>query len=322
MRRYISLFGKGRTCSRRVRWLNTALAAVRPLILIGLVPLWLGACSWLDPTEIFGGPTPEPEVINPAESEADGPYPSLASVPEERPRPSPAAQRKSLTEGLMADRENVRYTGEKLTLATTAVPAAEPPKKAANQQDGGAVAAYTVPRTPGPEPAPPAPAAPQPIAAVTAPDAPPGAPPAGEPEPVLDQGGRYALAKGTPPPAPADPGELVGVVYFSEKSSKLAPKARKVLEDIVLLQKQRGGVLRVIGHASGSPNPDDPVAGQVDKLELSLNRAQNVASAMIDLGARRKALELTAVSDTDPDYDETTSAGEAGNRRVEIFLTK
>jgi len=270
---------------------------------------------------MFGGPTPEPEVIDPTEAEADGPYPSLATVPEERPRPSPAAQRKSLTEGLLADRENVRYTGEKLTLATTAVPAAEPPQRTVREQSGEGTAAYTVPRTPDPAPAPPAPVAPQPAAAVTAPDAPPGAPPAGEPAPVLDQGGRYALAKGTPQPAPADPGELVGVVYFAEKSSKLAPEARKVLEDIVLLQKQRGGVLRLVGHASGSQDPDDPVASQIDKLELSLNRAQNVASAMIDLGARRKALELTAVSDTDPDFDETTPEGEAGNRRVEIFLS-
>ena len=321
MKRYRSLFGRRRPGCCNAWWLGDVRTALRPAILVGLVPLWLGACSWLDPAEIFGGPTPEPEVIDPTEAEADGPYPSLATVPEERPRPSPAAQRESLTEGLMADRENVRYTQEKLTLATTAVPAAEPPPKTVKDVAGG-TAAYTVPRTPDPAPAPPAPVAPLPAAAVTAPDAPPGAPPSGEPAPVLDESGRYALSKGTPQPAPADPGELVGVVYFAERSTDLTQEARKVLEDIVLLQKQRGGVLRVVGHASGSQDPDDPVANQIDKLELSLNRAQNVASAMIDLGARRKALELTALSDTDPDYDETTSAGEAGNRRVEIFLTK
>jgi len=90
----------------------------------------------------------------------------------------------------------------------------------------------------------------------------------------------------------------------------------------VLLQKQRGGVLRLVGHASRRQVPDDRVGGQIDKLELSLDRAQNVALAMIELGIRRKALELTAVSDTDPDFDETTPEGEAGNRRVEIFLSK
>ncbi len=284
----------------------------------------LAACespSWLDPIEIFGGPTQEPEVIDPTQAAVDpeGEYPNLASVPNHRPRPSPKAQRERLTEGLAADRENARYSDETLTAASTALPPAMPPKpapRAPNEE----TAAYTTPAPPAPMPAPPLDVPITPVAAVTAPDLPPEAPPAPEPELVTDVTGRVDLAAGTPQIEAANQGELVGVIYFAEGEDKLDSGSRKLLQDVVLLQKQRGGVLRVVGHDSLIQKATDPVDDRMAKLALSLGRADNVADLLVDLGAGRKALEVIAAADSSPVYDESEPNGAAGNRRVEIFL--
>ena len=121
----------------------------------------------------------------------------------------------------------------------------------------------------------------------------------------------------------ADPvvrGELVGVIQFLGGSSRLDARDRQILRDVLLLQRQRGGVIRLIGHASRRQVLPDPIAHRVAKFEQSLARANSVALAMLELGADRKALEVIAAADSEPLFDESEAAGEAGNRRVEIFL--
>lgn len=284
----------------------------------------LAACespSWLDPTEVFGGPTQPPEVIDPSQAELEpgGDYPNLASVPDRRPRPSPEAQRKRLSKGLRADRENARYSDQNLTAANTALPPAVPPKPAPREPDGE-TATYTTPAPPEPMPAPPAALLAAVAGAVTAPDLPQGAPPLPEPGLAVDSGGRASLAEGTPRIEGVAPGELVGVVYFADGEDQPDSGNRALLQDLVLLHQQRGGVLRVIGHDSLARKAPDPVDDRMAKLALSLGRADKVAALLIDLGARRKALEVIAAADSSPVYDESNPNGAAGNRRVEIFL--
>jgi len=122
------------------------------------------------------------------------------------------------------------------------------------------------------------------------------------------------------PAAPIARGQLVGVIQFLDGSSRLDARDRRILSDVLLLQRQRGGVIRLIGHASQRRDLPDPVAHRVTKFERSLARANSVALAMLDLGADREALEIFAAADSEPLYDESEATGEAGNRRVEIFL--
>lgn len=277
--------------------------------------------SWLDPTEVFGGPTQPPKVIDASQAELEpgGDYPNLASVPDRRPLPSPEAQRRRLTKGLRADRENARYSDQTLTAATTALPPAFPPKPAP-REPSGETAPYTTPLPPEPMPAPPPALLAAAAGAVTAPPLAQEAPPLPEPDLALDAYGRASPAAGTPRIPGLAPGELVGLIYFAEGQDQPDSGDRQLLQDLVLLHAQRGGVMRVVGHDSLARKALDPVEDRMAKLALSLGRAEKVAALLVELGVRRKALKVIAAADSNPVYDESEPNGAAGNRRVEIFL--
>ncbi|BBK42738.1 hypothetical protein STVA_27580 [Allostella vacuolata] len=129
----------------------------KPLVAAGLA-LAVGACSW------FGGEAP------PRRAGAETKEPNLASVPA-KPQPVLTAdQRKALTQDLVRDRENARYTSQEFRIGSA--PEAAPPRPAPPR-----------PAAPRPSTAPvqPAPAAPAPaaVANVTQTPADP-IPPAGE----------------------------------------------------------------------------------------------------------------------------------------------
>ncbi len=305
----------GAAGSCRAPWLGATL----------VLALWLGACAGSDAdlTELFGGPTPEAKRIKVDASADDKPFPSLGSVPETRPRPSSQRRRDGLTTTLIGDRVNARYSGERLTARNTAMPPARPPAPAVatkpragtERQRDARPSSGPVPPGPPPSPPPAHPALAEPGQAAALPLV---APPAAE---------SAAVATITPlrpgSSAPAEPvarGRLVGVIQFLGGSTRLDVRDRQILRDVLLLQRQRGGVIRVIGHASQRQDLPDPVAHRVTKFERSLARASSVALAMLELGADRKALEVIAAADSEPLYDESEANGEAGNRRVEIFL--
>jgi len=292
------------------------------------LPLWLGACagSVADPVEVIGGPTPGAERIKVDPSPDDAPFPSLGSVPETRPRPSAQRRRDGLTSRLIADRLNARYSGERLTSRNTAIPSARPPVPSASSRpqasSGQLRNARPSSRSAPPGPPPRLPEAPRPLAAPgQAAPLPPIAPPAAESAAVKSitslRPSEQAPAAATDPIAQ---GQLVGVIQFLDGSSRVDVRDRQILRDVLLLQRQRGGVIRLIGHASQRRVLPDPIAHRVVKFERSLARASSVALAMLELGADRKALEVIAAADSEPVYDESEATGEAGNRRVEIFL--
>jgi len=295
-----------------------------------LVPLWLAACEspyWLDPTEVFGGRTAEPQVIDSSQAEVSsgGAYPKLASVPETRPLPSPEKQRRRLVKDLSSDKGGASYTTEGQAAEAAGPPPKVPPEvppRGPSERPREGTAPYTTTAPPEPMPAPPGAEALRAPPAVTAPDVPAEAAPAPAPELASDMAGRISLAEGTPRVRLRPRGELVGVVYFAEASVDLDAAGRRVLADVALLHKQRGGLLRVIGHDSLASRAPDPVEDRMAKFELSLERANAAAAALLDLGTGRKALEIVAASDSAPVYAETAPGGAAGNRRVEIFLAK
>jgi outer membrane protein OmpA-like peptidoglycan-associated protein len=111
-----------------------------------------------------------------------------------------------------------------------------------------------------------------------------------------------------------------GTILFAHNSSRLTADERKLLEDIAGLHKQRGGTLRVIGHASSRTRDMDPVGHQLANLSVSMRRANAVARELIRSGVDPDKIFVGAQSDSEPIYYESMPAGEAGNRRAEIFI--
>jgi hypothetical protein len=109
--------------ARRAAWRLTVAAAL----------LGLGACNpvetWRDLTGAsINDPDPEttPNTRNLAAGEASD-YPNLATVPPPPVRAMTAAEREKLTQSLIADRANARYTDEQLRAGFPSVSAAPPP---------------------------------------------------------------------------------------------------------------------------------------------------------------------------------------------------
>ena len=116
-------------------------------------------------------------------------------------------------------------------------------------------------------------------------------------------------------------GQLVGLIYFGHGSTGLDDNDQQVLRSLAALQRQSGGrPMTVVGHASARTSIVDPVKHRVANLRVSTQRAESVADALVRLGVDRSLLRTVARSDSDPVYHEFMPTGEAGNRRVEVFL--
>jgi len=114
--------------------------------------------------------------------------------------------------------------------------------------------------------------------------------------------------------------QLVAVIYFSHSSAQLDASDRGVLSEVVALQRQRGGTIRVVGHASAHTGVVDQIKHRRANFEMSLKRANTVAAGLVALGAGGDQVRTEAKGDAQPIFHEFMATGEAGNRRAEIFL--
>jgi flagellar motor protein MotB len=122
---------------------------------------------------------------------------------------------------------------------------------------------------------------------------------------------------------PLPPGATkVATIVFPNGSSKLSVRDRQILAQVVALQKERGGVLHVVGHSSSRTRNLTPEKHRLVNYKMSAERAKIVASELIRRGANRRTVATAALADTQPLYQEVMPNGEAGNRRAEIFLTR
>lgn len=293
--------------------------------------LMLGGCSstpdWADPTDWFTqdeAPTTVGLASGQASTQSSG-FPNLASVPNKAPKILSAEARSQVQAGLTADRTNAVYSGEKLTgsAPVSGDPvqnAAAPPAPKISSQ---LTAAARVPPAPGQTQMAQAQVAPPPTTQTQA----------TQTQVAQAAGGqtqlRFPQFQNNPAPAviapniaalPSSGAQLVAVIYFAHSSSRLDGKDRNVLRDVITLHRQRGGIIRVIGHASAMTAVSDQVTHDLANFEMSLKRANSVAAELIGLGANRDQVRAEARSDKQPVYHEFMSTGEAGNRRTEIFL--
>jgi outer membrane protein OmpA-like peptidoglycan-associated protein len=250
------------------------------------ISLGLGGCAALD--SLFEGESVQNERVVADVDPEQQDYPNLASVPDQPPRPLPLVERERVTEGLISDRGQARYSDQPLDPQLSAAPSAEasPP---------------LLEPPPPPAAAPESPTLPPPVGPTTS-NQPPA--PTVESTNVAD-GGQH---------------ELLGVISFAGDSNTLGTDERQVLHDIAALHRERGGGLMVVGQAGGRLPAADPLGDGLASLERSAKRANQVAGELLALGVDSSQLQVAANADSRPVVDDPAHGGVAGDRRVEIYL--
>ena len=114
--------------------------------------------------------------------------------------------------------------------------------------------------------------------------------------------------------------EHIADIFFPAGSAALARDDREVLEAVARLHRTHGGILRVVGHASGSAASVDAVGDALSNFRLSMARADAVAAGLEGLGVARRRLVIEAQSDRRPIHKDPPGGAAAGNQRAEVFL--
>ncbi|NIY74662.1 OmpA family protein [Thalassospira sp. HF15] len=112
----------------------------------------------------------------------------------------------------------------------------------------------------------------------------------------------------------------IAQIQFGHGSTKLGGADYNVLEQVAATWQQTSGFIRVIGHASMRTGNMSLEQHMAVNRRVSEGRASAVVSRLLALGVNPNAIFVGADGSTDPRYYEGVPAGEAGNRRVEIYL--
>lgn len=112
----------------------------------------------------------------------------------------------------------------------------------------------------------------------------------------------------------------IAQIQFGHGSTKLGGSDYKVLEQVAATWQQTSGFIRVIGHASMRTANMSLEQHMAVNRRVSEGRASAVVSRLLSLGVNPNAIFVGADGSADPRYYEGVPAGEAGNRRVEIYL--
>ncbi len=75
-----------------------------------------------------------------------------------------------------------------------------------------------------------------------------------------------------------------------------------------------------MGYASSRTRNTDAVTHKLANFKISSERAQNVANALRRAGLKADMIEVEALSDSAPVYQEVMPEGERLNRRAEIYI--
>jgi len=111
---------------------------------------------------------------------------------------------------------------------------------------------------------------------------------------------------------------LGGPVTFEAFSATLTPDLKKDLDVIAQVISHKPNRVEVRGHASPEPLPDDSPFR--DAMDLSFERAHQVAQYLIAKGIDRHRILTSAASDTEPRTLTRGKDAQAANRRVDVFL--
>ena len=269
-------------------------------------PILLASCSmgW------FGeGAESDEEPLESRYPIEDDEYPNLGNVPEAPPESSSEEERAATVESLEADRENAatEETGSEEDPVATRI--ASDSDSLEGQSSNAAAGAVTE------------------LAAGTGDSA------SLDSEPELDRLGPESTAAneemldaaqtasiGNASDLPPARSEIAAVIYFGHGSTVLNENDREVLRGVAALQRRYDARLRVIGHASSRTDVSSAEVHRIANFNASLRRASRVGGALVEMGVDPELVTTEARSDSEPVYLEVMPTGEAGNRRVEIYL--
>ena len=110
------------------------------------------------------------------------------------------------------------------------------------------------------------------------------------------------------------------VIYFNHGSTMLSNKHKKILREVAVAVARSDGYVSVVGHASSRTKTNDVLRHNVVNYETSLARAESVAAELIFQGVPRDKVSVYAMGDDQPDYSEATTLGEAANRRANVYV--
>ncbi|MEP6732986.1 MAG: OmpA family protein [bacterium] len=101
-------------------------------------------------------------------------------------------------------------------------------------------------------------------------------------------------------------------IYFDFNSATIRPQSEPVLREIVgVMQREPSWTLKVEGHT-------DNIGGNAKNVDLSTRRAAAVKVALVAMGVSDKRLDTGGYGASVPRETNTTLAGRARNRRVEL----
>jgi flagellar motor protein MotB len=140
------------------------------------------------------------------------------------------------------------------------------------------------------------------------------------PTPALPRVGTVVAA--VPDAATGATSLKVATILFRNGSARLSQSDHEILRSVARLHRQKGGRVRIIGHASSRTRTMDPVRHKMVNFKVSADRAQVVSDALMRAGLGRQDIATRGASDSQPLYYEVMPSGEAGNRRTEIYIDR
>lgn len=114
----------------------------------------------------------------------------------------------------------------------------------------------------------------------------------------------------------------VATIQFGRSSSRLDARDQQLINAVATAQRQSGGNVLVVGHASSRTQQLPKDRHEVANFQVSFARANAVAQALIRAGVSADRVTVEAVADGQPIYSEAMPTGEAGNRRAEIYFLR
>ena len=288
-----------------------------------------------------GQGVPAPRPVPPSATSSAAPAmvasaaPATSPPPANNPASNDAASTKPAPAAKQAPAASAPVAAAAPPAPPAAAPAATPAPAPARSESPSWVSLTAPPPVAEAPPAPAAPAAPPPPAVAangqpqespltspavrSLPEPEASRPPPPPPPASLSKGGAAATQTAArppaaaPSPAPAAPtptaGTPVAQVTFAANSARLSPSDRRIVGEVVPLQRQSGAAFRIVGYAAGRGSS---ASQQLVNFRMALDRANAVASVLAQAGV---APDQILVETAPP----TGENGGAGNR-AEIFL--
>lgn len=113
----------------------------------------------------------------------------------------------------------------------------------------------------------------------------------------------------------------IDTFLFENGSSVLNSDDYSRIRKIVREAKANQAQVTVYGYASSRTRNTDAASHKLANFKVSSERAQNVAAALRRAGLPASKIEVIAMSDSAPVYQEVMPEGERLNRRAEVYLS-